>query len=57
MRRWEEKSRFVFSVIDETPDPSLIRNSNPHLDSHRAMDIVLLQGPMGAQFLMSEVPL
>ena len=36
---------------------SLIRNSTPPLDHHRALGIVLLQGARGALFLMSEVPL
>ena len=34
----------------------LIRNSTPPKDHHRALGIVLLQGPRGALFLMSEVP-
>ena len=29
----------------------------PPQDFHRALGIVLLQGPKGARFLMSEVPL
>ena len=36
---------------------SPIRNSSPPSDHHRALGIVLLQGPRGALFLMSEVPL
>ena len=36
---------------------SLIRNSPPPRDRHRALGTVLLQGPWGALFLMSEVPL
>ena len=38
-------------------DTSLIRNSPPPQDHYRALGIVLLQGPRGARFLMSEVPL
>ena len=36
---------------------SLIRNSTPPQDHHRALGIVLLKGPRDALFLMSEVPL
>ena len=36
---------------------SLVRNSPPPQDRHRALGIVLLYGPRGALFLMSEVPL
>ena len=36
---------------------SLIRNSPPPQDHHRILGIVLLQGPRGALFLMSEVHL
>ena len=36
---------------------SLIRNRPPPQDVHRALGIVLLYGPKGALFLMSEVPL
>jgi hypothetical protein len=36
-------------------DTSLIRNSPPPWDHHFALSIVLLQGPRGAVFLMSEV--
>ena len=36
---------------------SLIRNSLPPWDHHRATCVVLLQGPRGALFLMREVPL
>jgi len=36
---------------------SLIRNRRRPQDFHRDLDIVLLQGPKGARFLMSEVPL
>ena len=36
---------------------SLIRNSPPPYDPPRTPDIVLLQGPKGALFLMSEAPL
>ena len=35
---------------------SLIRNSNPLWDHHRALGVGLLQGPRGGRFLMSEVP-
>ena len=33
------------------------KKSPPPQDHHRALDILLLQGPRGALFLMSEVPL
>ena len=33
------------------------KNPPPLLDHHRALEIVLLQGPRGGQFLMSELPL
>jgi len=36
---------------------SLIRNSPPPQGHQRALDMVLLKGPRGARFLMSEVPL
>jgi len=36
---------------------SLIRNSAPPQDHHRALGIVLLQGPRRRVFLMSEIPL
>ena len=36
---------------------SLIRNSPPPEGHHRALGIVLLLGPAGRLFLMSEVPL
>jgi len=36
---------------------SLIRNSPPPQDHHRALGIFLLQGPRGALFLMNEVTL
>ena len=36
---------------------SLIRNRTPPYEHHRALGMVLLQGPMGALFLLSEVPL
>jgi len=36
---------------------SLIRNSAPPQDHQRALGIVLLYGPTGARFLMSEAPL
>ena len=36
---------------------SLIRNSSPPKDHHRALGIVLLQGPRETLFLMSEAPL
>jgi hypothetical protein len=36
---------------------SLIRNTPPTWGHRRALGIVLLQGPRGALFLMSEVPL
>ena len=35
---------------------SLIRNSQPPLDHHRTLDVVLLQDPREGVFLMSEVP-
>ena len=35
----------------------LVRNSPPPYDHHRDLGIVLLYGPRGALFLMSEVPL
>ena len=35
----------------------LIRNIPPHWDHHRALGIFLPQGPRGALFLISEVPL
>ena len=38
-------------------DTSLIKNSTPPLDQHRAPGIVLVQSPRGALFLMSEAPL
>jgi len=38
-------------------DSSLIRNTPPPEGHHAALDIVLLLGPRGALFLMSEVPL
>jgi len=37
-------------------DTSLIRNCPPPQDHHRALGIILLKGPRGALFLMSEVP-
>ena len=36
---------------------SLIGNTPPPQDHHRALGLVLLQGSRGWQFLMSEVPL
>ena len=36
---------------------SPVRNSQPPQDHHRAIGIVLRQGPRGALFLMIEVPL
>ena len=36
---------------------SLIRNSTPPQDHHRALGIVLLWGPRGRHFLMSKIPL
>ena len=44
-------------VLTEYRDTSQIRNSAPPWDHHRALDIVLLQGPRGSLFLMSEGPL
>jgi hypothetical protein len=38
-------------------DTSLMRNSTPFQDHHKALGIVLLQGPRRKRFLMSEVPL
>ena len=35
---------------------SLIRNSPPRWGHHRALGTVLLQGPVGSLFLISEVP-
>ena len=37
--------------------PDVIEHSPPPQHLHRSLGIVLLQGPRGALFLMSEVPL
>ena len=45
------------AVFADYRGTSLIRNRPPPYDHHRALGMVLLQGPRGALFLMSEVPL
>ena len=51
----ENKVRHAFTSLYRVT--SLIRNSPPSQGHHRALGTVLLQGPGGALFLMSEVPL
>ena len=44
-------------ALDYFRGTSLIRNSTPRLDHHRALGIVRLWGAKGARFLVSDVPL
>ena len=52
-----EKVRAGVDRVSSYRGTSLIRNSTPPWGHHRALGIVLLYGPRGALFLMSEVPL
>ena len=60
---WVEANEATRLFGDRTTPPylyrgaSLIRNCPPPPDHHRALGIVLLKGPRGVLFLMSEVPL
>ena len=56
-RRARGREREVDRVPVQYRGTSLVRNRTPPKGPHRALGIVLLQGPRGRRFLMSEVPL
>ena len=55
--RWDHVLRPAAGILQGYRGTSPIRNSTPPWDQYRALGIVLLQGPRGALFFMSEVPL
>ena len=52
----ESRKNLYMSVVHHR-GTSLIRNSSPPQDHHRALGIFLVQGPRGALSRMSKVPL
>ena len=52
---WERERERQRTTVDLLPRPAAVRR--PPQDHHRALGMVLQQGPRGWRFLMSEVPL